>query len=80
MAESIGIGWRNESESGGAFNRNPVADCVGIRNQGRDTALSSFTFYDFNFFFFQSVQLQHSPFPSKPAAFQTCGVSLQRAI
>ena len=30
-AESIGIGWRNESESGGAFNRNPVADCVGIR-------------------------------------------------
>jgi hypothetical protein len=28
----------------------------------------------------QPVQLQHSPFPFKPAAFQTCGISLQSAI
>jgi len=31
VAESIGIGWRLPSESGGGINRNQVADCVGIR-------------------------------------------------
>ncbi len=31
MAESIGIGWRLESESGGGMNRNRVAACAGIR-------------------------------------------------
>jgi hypothetical protein len=30
VAESIGIGWRLPSESGGGINRNQVADCVGI--------------------------------------------------
>ena len=39
VAESIGIGWRNESESGGAFNRIPVADCVGIRSSPREIRL-----------------------------------------
>lgn len=32
VAESIGIGWRLPSESGGGINRNQVADCVGIRS------------------------------------------------
>jgi hypothetical protein len=31
MAESPGIGWRNETELGGAFKRNQVAACAGIR-------------------------------------------------
>ena len=31
MAESIGIGWRLQSESGGGMNRNRVATCAGIR-------------------------------------------------
>jgi hypothetical protein len=35
VAESIGIGWRLPSESGGGINRNQVADCVGICNMGR---------------------------------------------
>ena len=30
MADSIGIGWRNESYLGGAFNHIRVAACVGI--------------------------------------------------
>ena len=30
MADSIGIGWRNESYLGGAFNHIRVATCVGI--------------------------------------------------
>jgi hypothetical protein len=30
MADSIGIRWRNESYSGGAFNHIRVAACVGI--------------------------------------------------
>jgi len=33
-----------------------------------------------NLLFRQPVQLQHSPLPSNPAAFQICGVSLQSAI
>ena len=32
MAESIRIGWRLESESGGGMERNRVAACAGIRN------------------------------------------------
>ena len=31
MAESIGIGWRLESESGGGMDRIRVAACAGIR-------------------------------------------------
>ena len=31
MAESIGIGWRLQTESGGGMNRNRVAACAGIR-------------------------------------------------
>jgi len=31
VAESIGIGWRLPSESGGGINRNQVAECVGMR-------------------------------------------------
>ena len=31
MADSPGIGWRNETESGGDFKRNRVAACAGIR-------------------------------------------------
>jgi hypothetical protein len=30
MADSIGIGWRNESYLGGAFDHIRVAACVGI--------------------------------------------------
>ena len=32
MAASAGIGWRNGPESGGAFVRNRMAECTGIRN------------------------------------------------
>ena len=33
MAESNGIGWRLQTESGGGMNRNRVAACAGIRNR-----------------------------------------------
>ncbi|OQB37909.1 MAG: hypothetical protein BWY09_01481 [Candidatus Hydrogenedentes bacterium ADurb.Bin179] len=33
MADSPGIEWRNETESGGDFKRNRVAACAGIRTQ-----------------------------------------------
>ncbi len=33
MAVSFGIGWRNESDLGGAFDRNQVAACVGLRTR-----------------------------------------------
>ena len=35
VAEWIRIEWRNETESGGAFNRIWVADWAGIRNQNK---------------------------------------------
>ncbi len=36
VAASPGIGWRNETESGGAFKRNQLAACAGIRTQRKD--------------------------------------------
>jgi len=33
VATSTGLGWRNESESGGAFKRNQVAEWSGIRRR-----------------------------------------------
>jgi len=33
VAASTGFGWRNETESGGAFKRNRVAEWPGIRSK-----------------------------------------------
>ena len=35
VAEWIGIAWRLPPESGGAFDRNRVAECAGIRTPQR---------------------------------------------
>jgi hypothetical protein len=53
MADSIGIGWRNESYLGGAFDHIRVAACVGILKPRGTARLyiqrlpshSKFTFY-----------------------------------
>jgi hypothetical protein len=39
MADSIGIGWRNESYLGGAFDHIRVAACVGILKQAVDVII-----------------------------------------
>ena len=49
MADSIGIGWRNESYSGGAFNHIQVAACVGIFNLTNFVIINFTRFFHFHF-------------------------------